>query len=84
MHGKGFNKVGNKTLKINKTDGFCKDSGLKSVFGEVIAEIVNGLGLGEGGELEVQMFNLVQKFIRIPNVQISTNAPLLPNPCWWQ
>jgi len=45
---------------------------------------VNGLGLGEGGELEVQMFNLVQKFIRIPNVQISTNAPLLPNPCWWQ
>ena len=30
----------------------------------------NVLGLGEGGELEVQMFMLVQKLIRIPNVQI--------------
>ena len=28
------------------------------------------LQLGEGGELEVQMFMLVQKLIRIPNVQI--------------
>lgn len=41
------------------------------------------LGLGEGGEIEVQMFNLAQMFIRIPNVQFSTKAPLLPNPCWW-
>jgi len=30
----------------------------------------NVLGLCEGGELEVQMFNLVQKFNRIPNAQI--------------
>ena len=30
----------------------------------------NGSRLGEGGELEVQMFMLVQKLIRIPNVQI--------------
>ena len=30
----------------------------------------NGLWLGEGGELEVQMFMLAQKLIRIPNVQI--------------
>lgn len=30
----------------------------------------NGLGLGEGGELEVQMFMLAQMFIRIPNAQI--------------
>ena len=31
----------------------------------------NGLRLGEGGELEEQMFNLPQMFIRIPNVQIT-------------
>jgi hypothetical protein len=41
----------------------------------------NVLGLGEGGEIEAQMFNLAQMFIRIPNVQFSTKAPLLPNPC---
>jgi hypothetical protein len=32
--------------------------------------LANVLGLGEGGELEVQMFNLAQMFIRIPNVPI--------------
>ena len=41
----------------------------------------NVLGLGEVGELEVQMFNLAQMLIRITNVQISTSAPILPNPC---
>jgi hypothetical protein len=41
----------------------------------------NVLGLGEVGELEVQMFNLAQTFIRIPNAQFSTSAPILPNPC---
>jgi len=56
MHGKGFNKVGNKTLKINKTDGFCKDSGLKSVFGEVIAEIVYVLQLGEMADKTASTF----------------------------
>ena len=44
----------------------------------------NVFGLGEGGEIEAQMFNLAQMFIRIPNVQFSTNAPLLPNPCYVQ
>ena len=44
----------------------------------------NVLGLGEGGEIEAQMFNLAQMFIRIPNVQFSTKAPLLPNPCYVQ
>jgi hypothetical protein len=29
----------------------------------------NVLGLCEGGEIEVQMFNLAQMFIRIPNAQ---------------
>jgi hypothetical protein len=29
----------------------------------------NVLGLCEGGEIEVQMFNLAQMLIRIPNVQ---------------
>jgi hypothetical protein len=42
----------------------------------------NVLGLGEVGELEVQMFNLAQMPNRIPNVQFSTSAPILPNPCW--
>ena len=37
-------------------------------FGKYI--VCNGSRLGEGGELEVQMFMLVQKLIRIPNVQI--------------
>lgn len=31
---------------------------------------VNGLGLCEGGDFEVQMFILAQMFIRIPNAQI--------------
>jgi hypothetical protein len=42
----------------------------------------NVLGLCDGGELEVQMFSLVQMFIRIPNVEFSTEAPLLQNPCY--
>jgi hypothetical protein len=32
--------------------------------------VFNVLGLCEGGEIEAQMFNLVQMLIRIPNVQI--------------
>ena len=39
------------------------------------------LGLCEGGELEVQMFNLAEMLIRIPMLKFSTNAPLLQNPC---
>jgi hypothetical protein len=39
-------------------------------------------GLAEVGDFKVQMFNLVQKFIRIPNVQFSTSAPILANPCY--
>ena len=41
----------------------------------------NGFGLGEGGEIEVQMFMLAQMLIRIPMLKFSTKAPLLPNPC---
>ena len=41
----------------------------------------NGLGLGEEGELKVQMFSLVQMFNRIPNVEVSTSAPFSLNPC---
>jgi hypothetical protein len=41
----------------------------------------NVLGLCEGGEIEVQMFNLAQMLIRIPILKFSTNAPLLQNPC---
>lgn len=41
----------------------------------------NGLGLCDGGELEAQMFSLVQMFIRIPKVQFILSAPLSQNPC---
>ena len=44
--------------------------------------VYNGFGLGEGGEIEVQMFILVQMYNRIPMLKFSTNAPLLQNPCW--
>jgi hypothetical protein len=39
------------------------------------------LGLCEGWDLEVQMFIFSTMFIRIPNVQFSTEAQLLQNPC---
>ena len=41
----------------------------------------NVLGLCEEAELEAQMFNLAQMFIRIPNVQFSTKPAFLQNPC---
>jgi hypothetical protein len=41
----------------------------------------NGLGLCEGGEIEVQMFNFAQMLIRILMLKFSTKAPLLQNPC---
>jgi len=41
----------------------------------------NVLGLAEVGELEAQMFSFVQMLNRIPNVQFSTSAPILANPC---
>jgi hypothetical protein len=40
------------------------------------------LGLGEVGEIEAQMFSLAQKLNRSTNVQFSTSAPILPNPCY--
>ena len=40
----------------------------------------NGFRLGEGGELEVQMFNLAQMLIRIPNVQILYKSPTFAKP----
>jgi len=42
----------------------------------------NGLGLCEEADLEAQMFNLAQMFIRIPNVQFSTEPAFLQNPCY--
>ena len=44
--------------------------------------VPNVLGLGEVGELEAQMFSFAQMPNRIPNVQFSTYAPILPNPCY--
>ncbi|HAQ38158.1 MAG TPA: hypothetical protein DCQ58_06580 [Saprospirales bacterium] len=52
--------------------------------GSLFTMNTNVLGLCEGGEIEVQMFNLAQMFIRIPMFKFSTNAPLLQNPCWLQ
>jgi len=40
------------------------------------------LGIGEVGELEVQMVSFVQMPNRITNVQFSTSAPILPIPCY--
>jgi hypothetical protein len=40
------------------------------------------LGLCEEADFEVQMFNLAQMFIRIPNVQFSTEPAFLQNPCY--
>jgi hypothetical protein len=49
---------------------------------QVVRKIAtNGLGLCEEAELEAQMFNLVLLFIRIPNVQFSTEPAFLQNPC---
>jgi hypothetical protein len=47
----------------------------------ILTVSANVLGLCEGGEIEVQMFILAQMLIRIPMFKISTNAPLLQNPC---
>jgi hypothetical protein len=41
----------------------------------------NVLGLCEEADLEAQMFGFVQMFIRIPNVQFSTEPAFLQNPC---
>jgi hypothetical protein len=41
----------------------------------------NGSGLCEEAELEAQMFNLAQMFIRNPNVQFSTEPAFSQNPC---
>lgn len=49
----------------------------------VLAIVANVLRLFAGGDLAVQMLNLVQKPIRITGVQFSTNAPLAQNRCWW-
>ena len=49
--------------------------------GYFISISINGLGLCEKAELEAQMFNLPQMFIRIPNVQFNTKSAYLQNPC---
>jgi hypothetical protein len=40
------------------------------------------LGLAKVGFRKYQCSNLVQKIIETTNVQPSTKAPLLPNPCY--
>jgi hypothetical protein len=41
----------------------------------------NVLGLAEVGDFEAPMFKFTIMFIRIPNAQITTIAPILANPC---
>ena len=41
----------------------------------------NVLQLGEVADLEAQMFNLAQTFIRNPDAQFSTKPAILPNCC---
>jgi len=41
----------------------------------------NGLGLGEVGEIEAQMFNKPLMLIEVRIFKFSTSAPILPNPC---
>lgn len=41
----------------------------------------NVLQLGNVADLEAQMFDLVQMFIRVPNVQFSIEPTILPNCC---
>jgi hypothetical protein len=43
--------------------------------------VANVLGLCEEADFEAQMFDLAQMFIRIPNVQFSTEPAFLQNPC---
>ena len=42
----------------------------------------NVLQLGEVADFEALTFNLALMFIRIPNVQISTEPAILPNCCY--
>lgn len=53
---------------------------MKFTIGDLVA--ANVLGLCEGGEIEVQMFNLALMLIKIPMLKFSTNAPLLQNLCY--
>jgi hypothetical protein len=43
--------------------------------------LANGLGLGEVGEIEAQMFNKPLMLIEVRMFKFSTSAPILPNPC---
>jgi hypothetical protein len=42
----------------------------------------NGLGLGEVGEIEAQMFNKPLMLIEVRMFKFSTSAPILPNPSY--
>lgn len=50
------------------------------MFGKITANV---FGLGEGGEKKALKFKIVKMKVESNNVEGSTKAPLLPNPCWW-
>jgi hypothetical protein len=74
--------VGLVVLAISYCSIFLMSLASLSNFGECRFRVThNVLGLWDGGELDTQMFSLAQMFNRIPNVQFSTEAPLLQNLC---
>jgi hypothetical protein len=52
--------------------------------GERSEPFVQRFSAWRSGGLEAQMFNFAQMPNRITNVQFSTSAPILPNPCCTQ
>jgi hypothetical protein len=56
--------------------------GLCLIFFLLVLITANGLGLGEVGEIEAQMFNKPLMLIEVQMFKFSTSAPILPNPCY--
>jgi hypothetical protein len=55
----------------------------ESIFSLVVPRPLynNGLGLGEVGEIEAQMFDKPLMLIEVRMLKFSSSAPILPNPC---
>ena len=62
-------------------DLFITKKVMQSLFSGLVAVADNGLGLGEVGEIEAQMFNKPPMLIEVRMLKFSTSAPILANPC---
>lgn len=59
---------------------FAESFGMNMSVGVGCSAITTNVsGLGVVVELEARMYNVAQMFIRIPNVQFSTEPDILPN-----